>query len=413
MQTNPIKAKRFTLFYPSQELGGAELLLSRIADKLAERGHQVTVFDSEKRFIEKSTRNPAVRCRVAKLDHPIAVESDHLITFASHISSLRRFVEPDESCNVLFWSIHPLNAIFLPPRLGERAFSIAPKLLKALNLLFFEGEVEVRAKALNSLLDSDAFVCMDGENIHVLSNYYDLNSSRFKFVPIPILPRSTARSHRSPSPRGIIQLTWYGRLCDFKVTPLLYLISQIRDLKERALVKLTIIGDGPLRDLVEESARRAGIAVDFKGTMQNDAARAFLRQHADITFAMGTAALEAAADGIPTVLVDASYRPINFPYGFSWLYHTERFTLGRFIRKRTPYRGISLEKLIVDTCANYEQHARASFEYASKNHDIEHVVDLLEQQCEKSRMSLTRLHELTTYRKPLLLRVARKLRPSI
>ena len=49
MKTQNSGIKSFALFYPSQEIGGAELLFARLAAKLAERGHKVTIIDSEKK----------------------------------------------------------------------------------------------------------------------------------------------------------------------------------------------------------------------------------------------------------------------------------------------------------------------------------------------------------------------------
>lgn len=406
---SPAKSRRFVLFYPSQELGGAELLLSRLADILSGRGHQVTVLDSEKGIIAKNILDPAVKCLTARIDQPVFIECDHFITFASHLSSLRRYVNPNENCNVVIWSVHPLNAIFLMPRCGEKVFQISIDFLKFLNRCFFRSEVNVREKALNSLVGSDAFVCMDAENARVLSHYYGIKND-FRFIPVPVSLPNKERHKSKLKNSAFITLAWYGRLCDFKVHTLVYLITQLGKVKDQFNLRLIIVGDGPLRGLVERAVVAAGIAADFKGTMQNDAAAVLLNQEADVVFAMGTAALEAGAMGIPTVLVDASYKPINFPYRFSWLHQTKQFTLGRFVNKSSPIRGVTVEGILKDAIVNYYEHAKASCKYVQCNHEINHVVDLVEVSCNQSKMSLARFHDLTDYKKPLSIRVAKYFR---
>ena len=94
--------KRFALFYPSQELGGAELLISRLAEELSERGNCVTVLDSDKGIIRDNIKNKGVFCLTVSCDHPVSIDSDYLIVFASHLSSLGRFVNSNDNCRVLF-----------------------------------------------------------------------------------------------------------------------------------------------------------------------------------------------------------------------------------------------------------------------------------------------------------------------
>ena len=51
--------------------------------------------------------------------------------------------------------------------------------------------------------------------------------------------------------------------------------------------------------------------VNFLGTLRNNQLQSVLSQ-ANIGFAMGTSALDIANLGIPTILLDFSYQPINF-----------------------------------------------------------------------------------------------------
>ena len=117
----------------------------------------MTVLDSDKGVIFDNLQNPTIVRRIVSIDNQISIDCDFLIAFASHISSLRRYIHPNENCNVFFWSVHPLNAIFLMPRYGEKLFDIGLAVLKLFNQCLFLAENRVRSKALKSLLESDAF----------------------------------------------------------------------------------------------------------------------------------------------------------------------------------------------------------------------------------------------------------------
>lgn len=401
--------KRFALFYPSQELGGAELLISRLAEELSERGNCVTVLDSDKGIIRDNIKNKGVFCLTVSCDHPVSIDSDYLIVFASHLSSLGRFVNSNDNCRVLFWSVHPLNSIYLFPRLGEWLFQGDINYLKIVNRILFSSEVGVRSRALNELIRANAFFCMDGENSRVLNLYYGLDGGG-KFIPVPVPISGCPLGKRDFQESGIITIAWYGRLCDFKVHALVYLIYQLKFLERFYRIKLLVIGDGPLKSKVERAIAETGLSVCFKGTMTNAAAQKLLYEESDIVFAMGTAALESGAIGIPTVLVDASYKPIDFNYGFQWLYQTKEFTLGRFIKKSDAMAGVSLDALLRDACDDYKRHSVASFDYVRSNHDISNVVNLLERYCEESEMSLAKFIRVTNYKGAFLLRAARYVR---
>lgn len=401
--------KHYTLFYPSQELGGAELLLSRLADKLVERGNKVTIIDSEKEIISKNSNNANLSKLTIKNDRPIFIDSDYLIAFASHISSLRQYVSSNEECKVVFWSIHPLNAIYLMPRIGEKLFQINFNFFKKINSIFFSAEVNVRKRLLESLAAEAAFISMDSENTQMIEKYYEIKYD-VSFVPVPVDVPVEVSLERKEICNEVISVAWYGRLCDFKVHALIYLISELVKIKSKFDFILIIIGDGSFRYLVEQAVLSAKISADFKGSMPNREAKAYINRNADVVFAMGTAALEAAAMGIPTILADASYSRIDFPYKFNWLYQTRNFTLGRFVNKSMSIQGHSITEIFQEIHDNQYVHVNASYEYVKNNHEINHVTSLIENACTQSRMSLKRFLNLSDYQKPIIIRLAKRFR---
>lgn len=398
--------RSYVIFYPSAELGGAEILFARMADQLAGRGNNVTVIDSKNEIIIKNLTNKRIKIIIIKDDLPKTVSCDFIIAFASNIANISKYINPKSSGKLLFWSVHPFNSIYLPPIVGPKLVHFGLGWLKAVNKLLFNSEDKVRKSAIQALLLENSFVCMDGENAKIISNYYNIDT-KYNYIPIPVYLKEYPSDNIIKSTEQI-SLFWYGRLCDFKSHSLIYLIEKLSELnKSSVVVRLTVIGDGPYRALVEKVAVKRGVAVTFVGAMPNSEAVALLKNKADAVFSMGTAALEAGALGIPTILAGASFGPIKFDCQFDWLYNTSNFTLGFFVKKEIKSNGLSFKELIYELQNNLNKHANMSQQYVNINHNIYHVVDLVEKHAALSKMDFYRFSIITKYKRPLLTRIAK------
>lgn len=117
-------------------------------------------------------------------------------------------------------------------------------------------------------------------------------------IPMTALPRRTARDGNG---FGIVYI---GRLIQAKGVE--DLISAMRRMAD---VHLTIIGDGPYREQLEEAARSAGVRAEFLGRMPPAQARAILAR-ADLSVnpshseGLPTSVIEAAAIGVPAIATD-------------------------------------------------------------------------------------------------------------
>jgi glycosyltransferase involved in cell wall biosynthesis len=398
--------KSYVLFYPSIELGGAEILLSRLANKLAERGNSVTVLDSNNNVIIRELSNPNIKAVVVQYCSPVHVSCDYIIAFASHISNISKYIDATSQGKLLFWNIHPLNNIYLPPLIGTKLFQLGICWLRFINLFLFNSENNVRKLALLALLKESAFVCMDGENASIINKYYRVNNI-YDFIPIPVYTDKYPTNYNNQLKKNV-SLYWYGRLCDFKSHSLIYLIEKMSELQSSSdFVILTVIGDGPYRNLIERIAIKRGVKVLFVGTLPNYESLELLRKNATAVFAMGTSALESGALGIPTILAGASFGRINFNYRFNWLYNTSNYTLGVFAKKENKLNGMSFNELIYELFNNIDKHASQSREYVEKNHNIDHVVDLVEKHASLSKMDFKSFAVITKYKQPLLIRLAK------
>ena len=113
-----------------------------------------------------------------------------------------------------------------------------------------------------------------------------------------------------------------------------YKKSQILDLELLASsfsFDLKIIGDGPyLKNLISLKSK-VSYEIHFENEIKANQLDNYLINNCSILFAMGTAALEGAKLGIPTVLLDISYKKISKEYNYRWLYERDGMTLGENI----------------------------------------------------------------------------------
>lgn len=126
----------------------------------------------------------------------------------------------------------------------------------------------------------------------------------------------------------------------------------------------------------------------------------FLLNNADLHFAMGTAALDAAKIGIPTILVDYATKEFPDNYKYKWLFETKGFSLGRNLDKMPQDDGIIMDELLTITAANKEKLAQlsnTSYEYVVNNHSDEKIVTRLIDICRNATFRLRDAKNLIPY----------------
>jgi glycosyltransferase involved in cell wall biosynthesis len=400
-----MSGKSYLIFYPSVELGGAEILFARLADQLASRGNSVTVLDSENKIIIDNLTVEGVGALVANSEPLKFTSCDYIIAFASNILDVTKYIDCESSGKVLWWSVHPFNSIYLPPIFGSKLASFGVEWLRFVNGFLFSSEDAIRKSTIQALSKANAFVCMDGENSNTINSYYQ-TCTDFKYIPVPV-NLAECRESRDIKSGDAISFFWYGRLCDFKVHGLVYLIEKISELNDlKHSVRLTVIGDGPYREFVENEAEKLGVEVLFVGVLPNSESVSLLKNQADVVFAMGTSALESGALGIPTILMGASFSKINFNYKFEWLYNTSCFTLGVFLRNKNLSVGLSIIELLGEIRKNSGDHAFRCHQYVKTNHDMNHVVELVEKNAALSAMDYKSFSQLIKYKRPIVNRIA-------
>lgn len=294
----------FVLVYGSLRTGGIETLIVRLARYLTNNGYDVLVCCGKGPLL---TALP---------------ESVDLVTFADTAELHTKFLEVrprlELSRDTIVISFDPISAaralfveLALPP---EPTISHISGIFHP-RAYFMTGERRDRialnhwvAKAIGypSLL----FMNDECRDSHAVRWGVDLSASSIATLPIDVKEQNWA-----PRMGSQLRIISIGRLVDFKAYNL-EAPKLVRELRERGLhVTWDIFGSGPLHEEVIAEIRRNGVEglVRLRGELSyQDFSQVVVRY--DIFVGMGTAALEAAMLGVPTICCTESQRERCYGY---------------------------------------------------------------------------------------------------
>lgn len=116
-------------------------------------------------------------------------------------------------------------------------------------------------------------------------------------VPIPVPRRQFGDPMVVPKGKAIV---WVSRLAKEKAEILYEIIRELEASQSRR--KLIVIGDGPFKQTISERAVQAGIEIETPGIISGFELDEYLRLHAELCIGVGTAAVEMAMAGFPTLV---------------------------------------------------------------------------------------------------------------
>ncbi|HOX59471.1 MAG TPA: hypothetical protein P5205_20240 [Candidatus Paceibacterota bacterium] len=178
-----------------------------------------------------------------------------------------------------------------------------------------------------------------------------------RLLPIPILVREKRRVAEKPS--NPISITYIGRGRLWKVKPVKKLAGDLRSLTDHNF-HLHIFTDA--NELFEAELREVkggNVAIYYHYGYAMESLSQKLLELSDLHYSMGTACLEGAVLGIPTIIADASYKDFPVEYGYRWLIDDIENYAGVFLEKTTPPRGHALRE-VVNTLHNPQELRRIS-----------------------------------------------------
>jgi hypothetical protein len=375
---------KICFYFPYHEVSGVPVLFFRMANQLAVSNNLIKIYviDYEDGSIAK---NLIINCNITLLPFvdgvTISPPVDSVLVMQSILPySMRNELKILPNTKLFFWNLHPdcLIPTLIPlPYLRDiqnRNFDVYRLLANSVYSSLFKN---IR-KFVEKAIAKKSLFFMDQSNVDKTAKYLNLNISKIDFLPVPALESTIIKSNNLKN-KEEINFTWVGRLCDFKSHILIYTIKKLSMLafNEKIKIKYSIIGDGLFKSEIQKLAvKNEWFTVEMLGSMHPDNLDSYLLNNTDVLTGMGTSSLEGAKLGIPTILLDISYFPIQGDYKFRWLHHSINFDLAHDINQNDFAEGnSSLNEILYDLLNNYKETSIKSLEYFSQNHEMKGVLE--------------------------------------
>lgn len=321
------KTKNIIFYFPYRSVGGVSVLFLRLGKLLA--GHMnVYYVDFLDGYMAK--RLPP-KAKLIPFGSEALYPQNSVFVFQT--VAPWNLVDNDKfpvDSKVIFWNLFPYN---LNPNLflGITGSWIKRLVARVANVLSIP-----RKQKLGSLLDylanSKSVVFMDGENLSTMEKLFSKRLSSPIFLPVVTDVPTNQRWRSQRGDREILRAAWVGRVEDFKIPILRHLITRLEAVSVEIPITMIIIGGGTALDEIKGLSKTCqNLTFEFRGEVSPDNLTTVLTEEIDILFAMGTSALEGAKHGVPTVLLDYSYKEISGLYRFRYIFSAREYNLAEEI----------------------------------------------------------------------------------
>ena len=366
--------------FPYRGVGGVSSVFALVARELIERReHEIYIADYRDGAMTKMLAAADVRMIEYRDDAPVALPSGAIVAFQSfppwrwrYLSSLRFAT----GTRIFFWNFHPFNLVPVLP--GLRSLVMANESFGvALGATLLRGYRQTLVRLVRFMLERNALVFMDRPCHDTTERYLRMSIPDAQYLPLSAGHPGPTRCRPAPDWSRGLRVAWVGRLADFKYPILRATLARLDAIQPRLGVPVTfsVVGDGGYMDRLREFARTLRrIDVRFVGSLAPDAVAEFLDAEADLVMAMGVSALEGARLGIPTVLLDFSYRPVPEGYVYRWLHDQVGYSLGEPISPARLVRGNdSLYRLISEAIDDFADVSTRAQDYFATAHSVRAV----------------------------------------
>lgn len=355
----------------------------RIGTYLAEKhGLDVTLIDYPDGFMATNLRSEKVTILPYSDEGATHVPADAILVLqAMNPWSIFPGLSVCRETRLIFWNCLPFNLVPALPGLREISYRTPALLMASLSTLL-AGRRKTNRQLVEALHGRHSIFFMDEENVGAVRRFLKARVDDPVFLPIPVADPdlSVVRQARDLH-HSALRVVWVGRIADFKhhilVRAMLDLDGYSRQSKQA--VELTIVGSGAFAARVaDQGSELEFVDLTLINNVPPDQLDAFLTDRADIVMAMGTAALDGARLGIPTILLDPSYGPVSPAYLYRWLFQESGFTLGRILFDPASYPGgTPLTDMLSDFTADSQRLSQLSLTYVATNHALPKVATKL------------------------------------
>jgi len=366
--------------------GGYTTLLLTLIKELKRQKYEVVLFNFSDGLIVSELEREGFGINLIDLDTIKWNEIDQRI-FPTDIFIITRFLE-------VYKNLFEINPRFIYYDINDFICQISD--YKFGLRLPFLGK-----RLVQKLLAKKSLVFMDDTGIFNLKDQFFINIPNPEFLPVPVmLGKENKYIKEHQVEQAILKLTYIGRSVDWKMMPLKKILKDCARIANFYRIYFTILVDNidnfhRFIDLTSLSNVN-GLTINLVENMLPSEINDFLINCSDLHFAMGTAALEAAKLGIPTILVDFSTKEIKDNYQYRWLFESRSFSLGKNLDRVPLKKGAPMETIILKLLNDSSRLdiSHRSYNYVAINHSVNKVVNKL---VELSKVSEFRIRDARLY----------------
>jgi hypothetical protein len=296
-----------------------------------------------------------------------------------HVCILKEdlYWEKFKNAKILCWLVHPTEIFssFFPVTnkllylFGYPVSWLVKKILRHHNSLVLQ--------LLQELVSKGGLILMDGATRRGLKYFFPELIGDCNLIPIPAPCDEEIESGKRKA--NTFSIGYLGRLDEFKYSALKpFIENQLSQLTKRSAVHLHLISEGHLIETVVDLCAKHSIRLTNYGFLPNEVAKKTLKEQTDVAASMGTAALDIASTGHPSIIIDPA---LNFRCGpqkkFRFVHEIEDFTLGEFRDFSKYQEGLHTLEELVDMLTLDQNLGFKNRQYVEKKHNPKIVFSLL------------------------------------
>lgn len=339
------------VFYPTQVIGGAELLFVRLLNYISQHYPQIKV--GYINFVD-SCINELLSEGVER----IAVDKGITLPENSTI------VAPPQ-CIYRFPQIKTKDINFL--------FFILSVLETDVMCCFSRTATKNVIDRVQTMITYNALMVMDEATKITTEKFcsFDINM----IMPVVLENYQTSFVKESLIDEQYINLAWIGRLSADKIYALINLMDNLEKLKIDKKIKLHIIGEGDSGYLIGEYKN---FEIIYLGTLFPKDLPLYIQNNIDIVFAMGTSMLESEKCGVPAVMVFLTMENSSKDC-FLWTFKLQNYVLGYDAQlELIPQKELmTLEQILNDFLLNMSHRSKQAREHFESFLIDRHIVKFL------------------------------------
>jgi glycosyltransferase involved in cell wall biosynthesis len=381
MSDEILRKSQIIFHYPSQKVGGCELLIIRLCKIASAENLDAKILCG----LDEVYRQESFKDEVEFIENIKELKSNGLVFIVTPISEAARLLsvldaENSESLRFIFAITHPQLLTRKIPFVSNVLKKFGLNINRTHKILLKFDFLAARKLLQLTNKDKSAFYVIPQFRAHYEDTYCTELKS-WTYLPLPIQAEFSISTNKRCVMSQAIRLTYVGRIEDAQTEVVKYLLLEIKKLGENYRIILNIVGDGRDIDSVKRCADeilRLNTSIEFMGRLNPDELAEVIINQSDICFGTGTSALESASRGVPTCLLDGSFIPLK-AYGFRWIFNPSPYPLGCLLEDYPDFKGgkLSLTQLLDEYINNQRSISSETKAWVYKNHSYENASRLL------------------------------------